>query len=59
MLCYWEEMGLLKQRIHAFSNDQEHPHDDQPFLESVVNRETSVVAGGKNPSFGVALVVWH
>ena len=35
-----------QQRIYAFSNDQEHPHD-QRLLESVINRETSVV-GGKN-----------
>ena len=35
-----------QQRIYAFSNDQEHPHD-QSLLESVINRETSVV-GGKN-----------
>ena len=37
-----------QQRIYAFSNDQEHPHD-QRLLESVINRETSVV-GGKNPT---------
>ena len=35
-----------QQRIYAFSNDQEHPHD-QRLLECVINRETSVV-GGKN-----------
>ena len=35
-----------QQRIYAFSNDREHPHD-QRLLESVINRETSVV-GGKN-----------
>ena len=42
-----------KKRIHAFSNDQEHPHD-QRLLESVIKRETSVV-GGKNPSLQILL----
>ena len=41
--CY---IADFKRRIYAFSNDQEHPHD-QRLLESVINRETSVV-GGKN-----------
>ena len=44
-----------QQRIYAFSNDQEHPHD-QRLLESVINRETSVV-GGKNPTMSLLVVV--
>ena len=43
-MCYI--IADFKRRIYAFSNDQEHPHD-QRLLESVINRETSVV-GGKN-----------
>ena len=43
--CY-SGFQTQQQRIYAFSNDQEHPHD-QRLLESVINRETSVV-GGKN-----------
>ena len=45
--CY-SGFQTQQQRIYAFSNDQEHPHD-QRLLESVINRETSVV-GGKNPT---------
>ena len=50
--CY-SGFQTQQQRIYAFSNDQEHPHD-QRLLESVIKRETSVV-GGKNPSLQILL----